>query len=78
MSRKGDCWDNAVAESFFATLEWELFEKSDWHTHREAEKGIFSYIEVWYTESAGSRVSESGRLRGRALQFREGGLTMCA
>ena len=48
MSRKGDCWDNAVAESFFATLEWELIERSDWHTRREAERDIFNYIEVWY------------------------------
>lgn len=36
MSRKGDCWDNAVAESFFATLEWELIDRSTWHTRREA------------------------------------------
>lgn len=48
MSRKGDCWDNAVAESFFATLEWELIERADWHTRREAEREIFNYIEVWY------------------------------
>ena len=48
MSRKGDCWDNAVAESFFATLEWELIETSDWHTHEEARRAIFDYIEVWY------------------------------
>jgi len=48
MSRKGDCWDNAVAESFFATLEWELIEESDWHTHREARRDIFEYLEIWY------------------------------
>lgn len=48
MSRKGDCWDNAVAESFFATLEWELIQDSDWHTHEEARRAIFDYIEVWY------------------------------
>lgn len=48
MSRKGDCWDNAVAESFFATLEVELIEGADWHTHREARRAIFEYIEVWY------------------------------
>lgn len=48
MSRKGDCWDNAVAESFFATLEWELIERSDWHTHREARSALFEYLEVWY------------------------------
>ena len=48
MSRKGNCWDNAVAESFFATLEWELIERSDWHTREEARRAIFDYIEVWY------------------------------
>ncbi len=48
MSRKGNCWDNAVAESFFATLEWELIQDSDWHTHEEARRAVFDYIEVWY------------------------------
>lgn len=48
MSRKGDCWDNAVAESFFATLEWELIQQSDWHTRAEARRSIFGYIEAWY------------------------------
>jgi putative transposase len=48
MSRKGDCFDNAVAESFFASLEWELIEESDWHTHEEARRAVFSYIEAWY------------------------------
>ena len=48
MSKKGDCWDNAVAESFFATLELELIIKSDWHTRDEARLAIFRYIETWY------------------------------
>lgn len=48
MSRSGDCWDNAVAESFFATLEWELLEREDWHTHAEARRALFEYLEVWY------------------------------
>jgi len=48
MSRRGNCWDNAVAESFFATLEWELIERSDWHTHVEAERAVTEYIESWY------------------------------
>jgi transposase InsO family protein len=48
MSRKGNCYDNAVAESFFASLEWELIEDSDWHTHEEARRAVFDYIEVWY------------------------------
>lgn len=48
MSRKGDCYDNAVVESFFATLEWELIEDADWHTRAAAQAAIFEYIEVWY------------------------------
>jgi len=48
MSRKGDCWDNAVAESFFATLERELIARHDWRTHAEARHAIFCYIETWY------------------------------
>ena len=48
MSRRGNCWDNAVAESFFATLELELIDQADWHTHREARNAIFHFIEGWY------------------------------
>ncbi|CAN5841620.1 hypothetical protein BH11GEM2_BH11GEM2_35280 [soil metagenome] len=48
MSRKGDCYDNAVAESFFATLEFELIMPSDWATKEDARRAIFRYIETWY------------------------------
>jgi transposase InsO family protein len=48
MSGKGDCYDNAVAESFFATLEFELLMKHDWHTRAAARLAIFQYIEAWY------------------------------
>lgn len=48
MSGKGDCYDNAVAESFFSTLEFELLMKSDWHTRADARRAIFRYIETWY------------------------------
>jgi transposase InsO family protein len=48
MSRKGNCYDNAVAESFFATLEFELLMKNDWPTRAEARRAIFRYIETWY------------------------------
>jgi transposase InsO family protein len=48
MSAKGDCYDNAVAESFFATLEFELIMQNDWHTKAEARRAIFRYIEIWY------------------------------
>lgn len=48
MSRLGDCWDNAVVESFFATLKTELAEGSSWKTREEAKRAIVDYIEVWY------------------------------
>ena len=48
MSNKGDCWDNAVAESFFATLEVELILEADWPTRAAARQAIFEYIETWY------------------------------
>ncbi len=48
MSRKGDCWDNAVAESFFATLKKELVNDAAWQTREEARASLFEYIEVWY------------------------------
>ncbi len=48
MSRKANCWDNAVAESFFGTLEQELIVTSDWSTRAEARSAIFRFIESWY------------------------------
>lgn len=51
MSRKGNCWDNAVAESFFATLKTELVYKSNWATRLQARAAIFEYIEVFYNRS---------------------------
>jgi transposase InsO family protein len=48
MSGKGDCYDNAVAESFFSTLEFELLRQNDWHTRDDARRAIFRYIETWY------------------------------
>ncbi len=48
MSRKGDCWDNAVVESFFGTLKQELVHRSDFETRAEARSAIFEYIEVFY------------------------------
>jgi putative transposase len=48
MSKKGDCWDNAVAESFFATLELELIAGAEWRTRNEARRAVFEFIESWY------------------------------
>lgn len=48
LSRPGQCWDNAVAESFFATLKCELVHRHVWPTRARARSGIFEFIETWY------------------------------
>jgi putative transposase len=48
MSRTGNCYDNAVSESFFATLKKELIYRERYRTHDEARASIFEYIEVFY------------------------------
>ena len=48
MSRKGDCWDNAVAESFFHTLKTELVFHERYKTREQAHASVFEYIEVFY------------------------------
>ena len=48
MSRKADCWDNAVVESFFARLKTELVNRQSWRTARELKDAIGRYIEGWY------------------------------
>lgn len=48
MSRKGNCWDNAVAESFFSTLKKDLVFHEEFETRNEAKRKIFEYIEVFY------------------------------
>jgi transposase InsO family protein len=48
MSRKGNCWDNAVAESFFNTLKREWVNRFTYANRKQAELSIFDYIESWY------------------------------
>jgi putative transposase len=48
MSRRGDCWDNAVAESFFASLKLELVYQVQWQSRAEARTAIFEYLEGFY------------------------------
>ena len=48
MSRKGDCWDNAVVESFFSTLKTERVHRRLYRSREEARRDIFDYIEVFY------------------------------
>jgi putative transposase len=50
MSRKGDCWDNAVVESFFGTLKTELDVADHWKTRARARYDVFEYIEVFYNQ----------------------------
>lgn len=50
MSKKGDCWDNAVAESFFNSLKSELIYHHNFKTREEAKNVIFEYIEVFYNQ----------------------------
>ncbi len=50
MSRKGNCWDNAVAESFFKTLKVELIYGNDFKSIEQVKTSIFEYIEIWYNK----------------------------
>lgn len=50
MSRKGNCWDNAVAESFFKSLKTELIYGNKLITREQMELEIFEYIEIWYNK----------------------------
>jgi transposase InsO family protein len=50
MSRKGNCYDNAVMESFFASLKKELVHQEDYQTRAEARQSLFEYIEVFYNQ----------------------------
>lgn len=60
MSRKGNCWDNAVAESFFKTLKAELIFGSKLKTKKEMKLFVFEYIEYWYNHKR--RFSALGQL----------------
>src|SRR4051794_14661869 len=51
MGSKGDCWDNAVAESLFATLKKELVHRRSWPTRRELTSEIFEYVEAFYNRT---------------------------
>ena len=48
MGSVGDCYDNAMCESFFATLECELIERRSFRYHAEARMATFDFIEGWY------------------------------
>ena len=48
MGTVADCFDNAMCESFFATLECELLARTRFDTHEQARRALFSFIEGWY------------------------------
>ncbi len=48
MGSVGDCYDNALCESFFATLECELLDRHRFRTQAEARMAVFEFIEAWY------------------------------
>jgi transposase InsO family protein len=48
MSRKGNCWDNAVVESFFSTLKTEMVHRMTFADRRQAHSALFDYIETFY------------------------------
>ena len=48
VGRKGECWDNAVAESFFATIKRELIDTRAWPTRAGLHRAVFEYIEGWF------------------------------
>ena len=51
MGSTGDAYDNAMAESFFASLETELIERSSWRTRADARLAVFDYIEAFYNRT---------------------------
>ena len=68
MSRRANCWDNAVAESFFATLKVELLQDTAWPTRTHARRAIVEYIELFY--NAQRRHSALGYLSPAAFERR--------
>jgi putative transposase len=69
MSGTGNCYDNAVMESFFSTLEFELVMRRDWATPAEARADVFQYIEGWYNRRR--RHSTLGYLSPAAFEERQ-------
>jgi transposase InsO family protein len=67
MSRKGNCWDNSVGESFFKSLKTELVYHADYLTKQEAKLAIFEYIESWYNRKR--RHSALGNRSPEQYQF---------
>ncbi|WP_405583559.1 integrase core domain-containing protein [Streptomyces sp. NBC_01190] len=67
VGRTGRCWDNALAESFFATIKRELLDTTTWPSRAAARTAIFDFIEGWYNlhRLQQPRLPQSRRLRDR-------------
>jgi transposase InsO family protein len=66
MSRRGNCWDNAPTESFFASLKKEMVYRTHFATREQARSAIFAWIEVWYNRKR--RHSTLGYLSPEAFE----------
>jgi putative transposase len=73
MGSRGDCYDNAVAESFFATLKKELIHRRSWPSREELRREVFDYIEIFY--NATRRHSTLGMLSPARYEEETMGLT---
>lgn len=60
MSRKGDCWDNSVAESFFATIKRELIDRHSWISKLQVKEAIVEWIDCFYNRQR--RHSSAGNM----------------
>lgn len=60
MSRKGDCWDNSIAESFFATIKRELIDRQSWISKQQVKEAIVEWIECFYNRQR--RHSSAGNM----------------
>ena len=74
MSRKGDCWDNAVAESFFSTLEFEMAPAVAWRTAADAESELHEFIEGYYNSRRLHSSNEYRSPNEAEADWRRGGL----
>ena len=75
MSRRGNCWDNAVAESFFSSLKKERIRKSIYKTRDIVRADIFDYIEVFYNQTR--RRSHLGGVSPEALNAPQFEVRVC-
>ena len=70
MSRRGNCYDNAVAESFFSSLKKEIIKKKIYATRQDAQSEIFQYIEVFYNRKRRhSHLNQLSPMAFELLQF---------